>query len=63
MDDPQNANSIIDKDGLNLSESVEVLSEIDNLKDIDMLVKIGQNLARDYRGDLQSFVRYSLLSE
>jgi len=63
VDDAKNAANIIDENGMTLSQSVEVLSEIDNLKDIDALVEIGQNMARDHKEDLQDFVRHSLLCE
>lgn len=61
VDDARDAKKLIDKDGMTLSDAVEVLSEIDNIKDVDKLVQIGQNLARDSRRELQDFVRHSLL--
>jgi hypothetical protein len=61
VDDAKDAKKLIDKDGMTLSDAVEVLSEIDNIKDVDKLVQIGQNLARDSRRELQDFVRHSLL--
>ena len=61
VDDARNAKQLIGKDGMTLSDAVEALSEIDNIKDVDKLVQIGQNLARDSRGELQDFVRHSLL--
>ncbi len=61
VDDAKHAKQLIDKDGMTLSDAVEVLSEIDNIKDVDKLVQIGQNLARDSRKELQEFVRHSLL--
>ena len=61
VDDAKDAKKLIDKDGMSLSDAVEVLSEIDNIKDVDKLVQIGQNLARDSRKELQDFVRHSLL--
>lgn len=63
VDDAKNAKDIIDSDGMRLSESVEVLSEIDNIKDVDKLIQIGQKLASTSRKDLQDFVRYSLLAK
>ena len=61
VDDAKDAKKLIDKDGMSLSDAVEVLSEIDNIKDVDKLVQIGQNLARDSSKELQDFVRHSLL--
>ena len=61
VDDAKDAKKLIDKDGMSLSDAVEVLSEIDNIKDVDKLVQIGQNVARDSRKELQDFVRHSLL--
>jgi len=53
VDDAKDAKKLIDKDGMTLSDAVEVLSEIDNIKDVDKLVQIGQNLARVSRRELQ----------
>ena len=61
VDDAKDAKKVMDKDGMSLSDAVEVLSEIDNIKEVDKLVQIGQNLARDSGKDLQDFVRHSLL--
>ena len=46
-----------------MPSDVEVLSELDNLKDVDAYVRLGQSLASEYTEALQNFVRYSLLAE
>ena len=43
--------------------AVELLTEIDNLNDIDRLVMVGQELAADNRKALESFVRHSLFAQ
>lgn len=61
VDDAKDAKKLFDNDGMSLSDAVEVLSEIDNINDVDKLVQIGRNLAMDSRRELQDFVRHSLL--
>ena len=42
---------------------VELLTEIDNLHDVDKLVEVGQQLAKDHRSALKKFVRHSLFAQ
>lgn len=43
--------------------AVELLTEIDNLNDVDRLVTVGQELAAENRKALESFVRHSLFAQ
>ena len=63
MDDANNGTKGKDSDGMTSPSDVEVLSELDNLKDVDAYVRIGQSLASKYTEAVQDFVRYSLLAE
>lgn len=42
---------------------VELLTEIDNLKDVDRLVQLGQDVAQENAKVLQRFVRHSLFAQ
>ena len=43
--------------------AVELLTEIDNLNDVDRLVMVGQKLAQENKEAIKSFVRHSLLAQ
>lgn len=43
--------------------AVELLTEIDNVSDVDRLVQLGQDLAHDHSEALQMFVRHSLFAQ
>ena len=52
-----------DADSAPGTSAVELLTEIDNLKDVDRLVTLGQDLARENRQALEDFVRHSLFAQ
>ena len=60
VDEAKDEKHMVDKDGMRLSETVELFSEFDNLEVVDKLVQAGKNVAKDYQQEMRDFVRYSL---
>ena len=63
MDEAKDAKHTMGKDGMRLSDTVELLAEIDNVKDVDKLVELGKIVAKDHSQEIQDFVRHSLLCQ